>query len=325
MPSSLQAAIDAELAGHSARNLAAASAAVSDDYAAGRPSAIADEARHAAYLAVRLPATYAAVIATLAMIPEDMRGSVTSLLDLGCGPGTATWAALAQCPSLAEIVQVDRSAALLAIGARLASRAFATGISSLTQRTADIGGDHVWPPVDLVIAAYTLAELPAAARPRAVHAAWQAARQALVLVEPGTPTGFARIHEARTALVGDGAAIVAPCPHDGPCPMWEMDGRTEWCHFAVRVPRSRRHRQVKGGTLGYEDEKYSCLVVTRDGQHRQAPARVLRHPRIEKGRIALELCTKEGAVRSVITRRDEAWRAARKAAWGDAWDGAGQE
>jgi ribosomal protein RSM22 (predicted rRNA methylase) len=316
--------VDAELAGHPASSLAAASTAVSDDYASGRSSALADEARHAAYLAVRLPATYAAVSATLAMVPEALLANVTSMIDLGAGPGTATWAALGRCPALADVIQVDRSQALLATAARLALRALAGRSVSITQQVADLGGEHAWPTSDLVVAAYTLAELSSGSQARAVRAAWTAARRLLLLVEPGTPAGFDRIHEARTALIGARGRIVAPCPHEGPCPMRATNDSGDWCHFAVRVPRSRRHRQVKGGTLGYEDEKYSCLIVARDVRVDRAAARVLRHPRVEKGRVTLELCAPDGAVRSVITRRDERWRAARKAEWGDAWQGTGE-
>jgi ribosomal protein RSM22 (predicted rRNA methylase) len=190
---------------------------------------------------------------------------------------------------------------------------------ALTQKVADIGGTGSWPASDLVVAAYALAELPAAARARVVDAAWRAATRVLVLVEPGTPDGFAHIHDARAALIAAGAHVLAPCPHEGPCPMRAAAASGDWCHFAVRVPRTRRHRQVKGGTLGYEDEKYAYLVVSRDAHPGRPEARVLRHPRIEKGRIALALCTPDGAPRQIITRRDQSWRAARKVEWGDPW------
>ena len=45
------------------------------------------------------------------------------------------------------------------------------------------------------------------------------------------------------------AHVVAPCPHDGGCP---MDGTRAWCHFVQRFERGRLQQQVKalpGATL----------------------------------------------------------------------------
>ena len=39
-----------------------------------------------------------------------------------------------------------------------------------------------------------------------------------------------------------GAHVVAPCPHDGGCP---MDGTRNWCHFMQRFQRSPLQRKVK--------------------------------------------------------------------------------
>ena len=36
--------------------------------------------------------------------------------------------------------------------------------------------------------------------------------------------------------------MVAPCPHDGGCP---MDGTRTWCHFVQRFERGRLQQQVK--------------------------------------------------------------------------------
>ena len=46
-----------------------------------------------------------------------------------------------------------------------------------------------------------------------------------------------------------GASVVAPCPHDGVCP---MQGTRSWCHFAQRFERSSLQRVTKlrqGGGL----------------------------------------------------------------------------
>ena len=103
------------------------------------------------------------------------------------------------------------------------------------------------------------------------------------MVERGTPAGFRGLLRARDTLVGAGFRVVAPCPHDQACP-W-ADGR-DWCHFAARVPRSARHRQVKGARLGWEDEKFSYLVAVRDGAGRPH-GRIVRHPYQRKGLVEL--------------------------------------
>lgn len=317
MPPALRAAIDAELDGLPAPALAAASAALSDTYATGGQTTRADALGHAAYLAVRMPATYAAVRAALARVPSRALAAVRTALDLGSGPGTASWAALDACDGLQHVAQVDRSAALLDVGRRLWAAAGASSRVGLAQHASDVAGVAL-PNVDLAVAAYVLAELSQPLRAATVTRLWQAAGRMLVIVEPGTPAGFARVHDARATLLDAGAHIVAPCPGAVPCPMFAAGHDGDWCHFAVRVPRTRRHRRIKGGSLGYEDEKFAYLVMTRDADDAPAPSRILRHPRVEPGRIALTLCTTHGVERRLVTRRDEAWRAARKAEWGDA-------
>jgi ribosomal protein RSM22 (predicted rRNA methylase) len=274
--------------------------------------------QHAAYLGARLPATYAAVSATLAMVPDEVRAGVGTVLDLGAGPGTATWAAHARCPALRAARLVDRSEALLAIAGRLALRAGIAEDLALETHVADAARRTAWPGADLVIAAYALAELVPPARVALIESAWAAASSLLVLVEPGTPAGFAHLHAAREQVLRRGAHVVAPCPHDRACPL-RPDGGRDWCHFAVRVPRTRLHRQLKGGTLGYEDEKFACLVVARQELSHLAAARVLRHPQVEKGRVGLTLCTPDGVSRVTVGRREPAYRDARKVSWGEAW------
>ena len=88
----------------------------------------------------------------------------------------------------------------------------------------------------------------------------------------------------------------------------------------MRLPRTASHRAAKGGALSYEDEKFAYVAVT-NGETARVPARIIRHPHVRPRLIQLELCTSaSGLISRTVTKSDrEGFRAARKAAWGDAW------
>ncbi|ETK30886.1 small ribosomal subunit Rsm22 family protein [Microbispora sp. ATCC PTA-5024] len=169
---------------------------------------------------------------------------------------------------------------------------------------------------DLVTMAYVLGELPPDARDRAVRR-FAAGAGTVVVVEPGTPAGHARITAARDTLLALGMTTLAPCPHDAACPI--VPGG-DWCHFAVRLPRTPLHRRIKRASLGFEDEKFSYVVASRE---RRTPVgdRIVRHPAKRDGMVRLRLCGGDGDLREeIVSRRDgDAYRAARDAAWGDPW------
>ncbi|KAL0372925.1 UNVERIFIED_CONTAM: hypothetical protein Scaly_0974100 [Sesamum calycinum] len=67
-----------------------------------------------------------------------------------------------------------------------------------------------------------------------------------------------------------GAFIVAPCPHDGPCPLQNTD---KYCHFVQRLERTssqRLYKRSKGPLRGFEDEKF-CYVAFRRGTRPREP------------------------------------------------------
>jgi ribosomal protein RSM22 (predicted rRNA methylase) len=275
-----------------------AAAAMSDAYREGRAPAVSP----AAYLVTRMPATYAATYSALRELPEGLP-PVETILDIGAGTGAASLAARAIFPN-AKIEMMERDAALAKEG-----RAMVPGAELIA---ADAARVERFPERDLVIAAYSLGEIGGEAAQRM----WRAARVALLIVEPGTPKGFALIRAIRQELLAAGAHMAAPCPGAMACPMADPD----WCHFAARVERSSLHRRLKGGELGYEDEKYSYVAFTR------APlplpgARIVRRPQHHQGWIELQICTETGLKSERVSKRDrEAFRAARRAAWGGRFD-----
>lgn len=211
---------------------------------------------------------------------------------------------------------LDWAEPALALGRELAGLSGIPALTAAEWRRARIGAGLELAPTDLITVSYVLKELTADVRTALVDTA-AAAAQAVVVVEPGTPDGYARIIEARDRLIAAGLSVAAPCPHDEACP---IEPGTDWCHFSARVSRSSLHRQVKGGSLPYEDEKFSYVVATRFAAQ-PVGARVIRKPQIRKGQVLLDLCTRDEALRraTVTKRHGELYRAARDIAWGDEW------
>jgi ribosomal protein RSM22 (predicted rRNA methylase) len=265
----------------------------------------------AAYAAARVPATYGAThVALDELRRREPRLAPDSQLDVGAGPGTALWAARELWPSLRRRVALEIEPRMLELGRRVAAE---LGVDVDWLR-GSVPGDIPSGPFDLVTLAYVLGELDYDVRADTVERAWAAADHAVVVVEPGTPAGYAHVLAARDALIARGAHVAAPCPHDRECP---LVGGHDWCHFAVRVARSRAHRVAKDARLGYEDEKFSYAVMVRS-RAEQARARILRHPQVRSGHVALELCAPEGLRREVVSRSHrQRYRAARAASWGD--------
>ncbi|GGX72272.1 small ribosomal subunit Rsm22 family protein [Streptomyces hiroshimensis] len=283
-----------------------------------------DRSDVAAYAAYRMPATFEAVRSALAAFRDRLPSfTPASHVDVGGGTGAATWAvASAWEGEDRETTVLDWAAPALALGAELAGEASDPALRAARWERGIIGdGLKVPEGTDLVTVSYVLKELTDAARAAIVEEAARTA-QAVVIVEPGTPDGYLRIIEARDRLIAAGFRVVAPCPHSAACP---IEPGTDWCHFSARVSRSSLHRQVKGGSLAYEDEKFSYVAAVRGDVPQDAPARIVRKPQIRKGQVLLELCTAEdGLTRETVTKRHGgAYKAARDAAWGDEWPPAG--
>lgn len=150
-------------------------------------------------------------------------------------------------------------------------------------------------------------------RLKALERLWAVTGQFLVIIEPGTPFGFSQIREMRDFLIAQGAHLLLPCPHAGPCPM----AGGNWCHFSARVERSSAHRKVKGASLNYEDEKFSYVVFSKQLLPR-CEGRVIRRPVQGQGFVKLQVCSPSGLVEKTISKKNkEEFRYAKKIKWGD--------
>jgi len=312
LPPLLRQAVDRALNGAKLADLAETAAALSQRYREERHDGtlhVGSDRDVLAYLAVRLPATYAAVrasFAAIAAVRPDFEPQ--TLLDIGAGPGTALWAAADCWPGLVEGTLIEASPFFQSCGEKLAAEA---RLPRATWCIADAAADTIDDASrDLVTASYVLNELAPERQRPVVHRLWQQTADTLVIVEPGTPRGWQRILAARHELIEGGGHVIAPCPHVSPCPLQPPD----WCHFAERVARSRLHRQAKGADVPWEDEKFSYVAVSRKPGPSVA-ARVIAPPRRASGRITLKLCRADGSAGDqLFSRRDgglfkDAWRA----------------
>jgi ribosomal protein RSM22 (predicted rRNA methylase) len=266
-----------------------------------------------AYLATRLPATYAAIRASMAAV-ADIRPdwSPRSLLDVGAGPGSAFWASCDQWPSIKAATMLEGSEPIRRVGEQLAQHA-------ASRRTVWLAADiqRGFPALEraeLVTLSYVLGELAPGAIGPLIERLWKVSQDTLLLVEPGTPAGWQRILLVRDRLIALGAHLIAPCPHAERCPLTAPD----WCHFSRRVARSRVHRLAKDADVPWEDEKFIYLTASRVPSERPL-ARVLAPPRVSSGMVRLKLCRNDGQLdeRLVTKRQGEAYKTARRLDWGD--------
>jgi ribosomal protein RSM22 (predicted rRNA methylase) len=297
LPDQLQSAIEKIVESASPKVLKKAQEELTRDYKEGKSSLFNDEAKRLVYLAARMPATFAAIYKVLQHVPFE----VSSFLDIGAGPGTASWAAAELFP-LKKVILIEQSHDAIALGRELARE------YPISQEWIQRSLPGSIPKADVAVISYMLNEVPMA--DEIIKAAWDAVH-CLVIIEPGTMRGAAIIRKAREQLLGLGAHVVAPCPHSLTCP-------SDWCHFSARVERTRLHRQIKGGTLGHEDEKFSYFIAAKTAVP-LCKNRIVRHPMKGSGHIRFTVCAESGNLEEkVITRSDkEMYRKARDSEWGD--------
>nr|GMD01543.1 rsm22-cox11 tandem protein 2, mitochondrial-like [Ipomoea batatas] len=252
-----------------------------------------------AYVASRMPAVYSALYRVLSEVRRRVPDfSPAKVLDFGAGTGSAFWAMREVWPrSLQKVNLVEPSQSMQRAGQGL-TRGLKnlplihsySSLQALSQNIKKSNRQH-----DLVIASYVLGEIPSLKdRITVVRQLWELTGDILVLVEPGTPQGSNIISQVRSHILWmerrrchklkessdksckalttlkSGAFIVAPCPHDGPCPL-EKSGK--YCHFVQRLERTtsqRAYKRSNGGSLrGFEDEKFSYVVFRRGQRPRQ--------------------------------------------------------
>jgi ribosomal protein RSM22 (predicted rRNA methylase) len=166
--------------------------------------------------------------------------SPTNVLDFGIGVGSASAAAMDTWESVEWIHGIDSSATMRE-GAKLFLETYGKERDLDARVTFAAHLSAASPPTfDLVLFANTATEIPQGSAMLAAAAlSWEKLRPGgiFVMIEPGTPDGFSSVRTVRNMLLdcaspeeedelGNGACfVIAPCTHNGPCPMERFENR----------------------------------------------------------------------------------------------------
>lgn len=317
MPGALRCGIEREIDAADAHQLKSAAEALSTRYREGKTSGgtVVSLVERLAYLATRMPATFTAVASVLSRLEECLPGEqFESILDLGSGPGTAIWAASHILGRGIGFTVIERDREFGSLGKRLALQSNDESVRNAVWKFEDLRTSTSFVEHDVVLLSYSLGELSGEDATKVTEKAFNAARKAVIIIEPGSPRGFETVIAARSTALRWGGFVAAPCPHQNACPLVGSD----WCHFSARLERPSWEKRLKGGSLPYEDEKYSYVIISRS-MPRPASSRIISRPNKLKSHVRLTLCTPDGIVRMPVGRSSQAYRAARKAEWGEEW------
>jgi|GEM_PF-729001 len=235
---------------------------------------------------------------------------VKRVLDLGCGPLSATMGAACVFDGLEEAVAVDLAkksmeegrALMRDIGIGMRPRLEVASLTAPNRWNAERGG------FDLVVLANVLNEMGdprkgIAARQEVVEAALQRLSPdgVLLIVEPATQVHSRALMRLRDELVADvdshGADVLAPCPSGvESCPM--MQGGRDWCHADLPVERTPMWTKLETeAKIGTDTLKTSFLLLGRNAPSASSGVRlvggVMRGRGAPEGRYA---CSPAGLV-----------------------------
>lgn len=258
---------------------------VTHDSGRNLPSPITNARSAEAYALYYSPINAAKILHLAPLL--QFNGSEVSILDLGCGPGTAALAFLHVLNKRLRITCVESSSHMSDLAQRLISGwDLNDNLINVTMRTSlrHQPGTH-----DLVVAANVLAELD--------HTQAQATLEILVnavapggyllLVEPGQQQHTRRLMGLRNRIITTDPTIspIFPCTHADECPMLAQSN-TDWCHDTLEWHQPPLSAQLDH-LLEFNKHriKYSAFIFKR-GATPPAGLRVLTPPK--KTRLGTE-------------------------------------
>ncbi|KAJ7665334.1 Rsm22-domain-containing protein [Mycena polygramma] len=281
-----------------------------------------------AFASVALPAHFSAITAVMDHIKRRLEPEwrVERIIDWGAGTGSGLWsgAYAFQEPNTSKeqdeavnlaisnttvrhYLGIDKREGLVSVGKRLL-RGIEPGPLRVSWHKSFRDDDKI-PRSEghytVALSAFMLTSLTThVARKALIKEMWASGAHVLVLIDHNTKEGFASIAEAREHLLNvgrkelndpetedwdiRGSHVVAPCPHDGNCPLYFPGDIKLVCGFSQRLQRPSFVRLTKHSGAGEEDMGYSYVVIRRGARPAKPGTKVGRI-----GRVGLTALQKE--------------------------------
>lgn len=288
-------------------------------------SYIQDNSDVLAYLGLRTPATYAQIHSSLLNIKELFPSwEPCSLLDLGCGPGTGSWAAKTIWPSLKTVTNIDQEEQFIKVGEKIIKDS-KLKINSIWRHQNILTEFEIdnYQKYDIIIIANVLNELPEAERVKFLMQAYNHCSGVMIIIEPGTPFGFQIVQEAASEFSGK-AKLLAPYINNS-----FIQSDTYWIHFPQRFIRPEFQRQIRHNmrqsdlmASDWEVAKYSYVAIGAIEPEEKIWVRCIGPIKKQKGFLEMPILTQEGITLLRVMKRDKKEYAyAKDLQWGQGLNG----
>ncbi|OSD06141.1 Rsm22-domain-containing protein [Trametes coccinea BRFM310] len=263
-----------------------------------------------AFATVALPSHYAAIYAVLDHVKQRLgpEWQVERVIDWGAATGSGLWASghtfqgnshERHSPDMAEIqisqtslssyLGIDKREGLVRIGKRLIRDVEMGGLDVAWQKS--FHEDNIVDRTDgakvLAMSAFLLSSLPSPIERKAlVKEMWDSGAEVMILIDHD----FEAVAEARLQFLKlgqkeledpsseqyplRGSHVVAPCPHDGACPLYQPGHSKLVCSFSQRLQRPEFVRKTKHSGTGHENMDYSYVVIRRGPRPSPATTKV---------------------------------------------------
>ncbi len=200
---------------------------------------ISDPKQADAYALYYTPINFAKILKLFGELPASFTNQPLKILDYGCGPGTASLAAISTFANELEIHAFDKSRAMLSSAVKIEREfqsLFGARFGAAKKRChwrafnseAELASDY-----QLIIAANVINEIPAASQMQLITglANRLADDGVYVLLEPALQNTTRQLMGLRDALIERDASLVPifPCTRSDSCPMLKQS-KQDWCH-----------------------------------------------------------------------------------------------